>query len=366
MKNSTIRLLVIATAAAGALAIAGFIGLHFAAEALKARIEKALGPESEVGEIIVGVSSLEIRDIRIAAPKGWPAQETLHAKSIVVRPDLLGLFSARIHIPGIVIKHAYVSASRTRDGKFHLLPSLLEKQTAKEDGTASPPPEVSIGTIELRDGVLEFFDATVRQPAHKIRLEQVHVRVDDLSVPSMAGRTSIQVDGTIKGVQRNGLLSINGWTELATRNSDIATKLQGVDLIALQPYLIKASETGVKHGTLDLKLKSTVHNNRLHAPGTATLGNLELAPSEGAAATFMGVPRQAVIAALRNRKGQISIDFTLDGNLSDPKFSLNENVALRMGTAVAKSLGISIEDLTKGVGSVTEGLGGAVKRLFGK
>ncbi|OWW19848.1 DUF748 domain-containing protein [Noviherbaspirillum denitrificans] len=358
------RTLVIAIAAAGALVIAAVIGLQFATRMLKEQVQQALGPESEVGEIVVGMSSIEIRRIRIAAPAGWPAPDTLRAERVVVRPDLLGLFSARIHVPAILVENAYVSAQRSRDGKLRLLPSLLEKKGG-EAGQAQPK-EVSIGTIELRNGELEFFDASVRQPAHKTRLEQLHARVEDLRLPGLASRTAIQIDGQVKGVQRNGKLSITGWAELASRNSELATKLQGVDLVALQPYLIKASETGVRKGALDLRLKSTVRNNRLHAPGSITLTGLELAPASGPFNTFMGVPRQAVVAALKNRKDQISIDFTLDGNLDDPKFSLNESFALRIGTAVAETLGISIEGLAKGVGSAAEGIGGVVKKLFGK
>ncbi|HYD59895.1 MAG TPA: DUF748 domain-containing protein [Noviherbaspirillum sp.] len=358
------RVAIIAAVAFATLATAAVIALHVAAKALKTQVEQALGPESEVGEIVVRISSIEIRNIRIAAPKGWPASDTLRAERIVVHPDLLGLFSARIHVPTILVDKAYVSVLRGRDGKVSLLPSLLKKPAAEESRSA--PPEVSIGSIELRNGELEFFDASVRQPAHKTRLEQLHARVEDLRIPSLSSRTAIQIDGMVKGVQRTGKLSIVGWAELAAKNSEIATKLQGVDLVALQPYLIKASETGVRKGSLDLRLKSTVRNNRLHAPGTVTLSGLELAPASGPFGTFMGVPRQAVIAALKNRKDQISVDFTLDGNLDDPKFSLNESVALRVGAAVAETLGISIEGLTKGVGSAAEGIGGVVKKLFGK
>lgn len=357
------RLAIVAVVTIAILAAAAAVALHFAAKALKTQVEQALGPESEVGEIVVRISSIEIRDVRIAAPKGWPSPDALRAERVVVRPDLRDLFSARIRISNILVDKPYLSVVRGRDGKVKLLPGLLQKQAA-EGG--EPPPEVSIGTIELRNGVLEFFDATVRQPAHKTRLEQLHARVEDLRFPSLSSRTEIQIDGIVKGVQRNGRLSIVGWAELAARNSEIATKLQGVDLVALQPYLIKASETGVRKGTLDLRLKSTVRDNRLRAPGTVTLSGLELAPASGPAGTFMGVPRQAVVAALKNRKDQISISFTLEGNLDDPKFSLNESFALRVGAAVAETLGISIEGLTKGVGSAAEGIGGVVKKLFGK
>lgn len=127
-----------------------------------------------------------------------PAARNRRERSIIVRPDLAGLFSARLHVPRIVVEHAYVSVWRTRDGKLRLLPSLLEKKSAQADaqgGSTAPP--LTIGSIVLRDGALEFFDATVRQPAHKTRLEQLHVTVDDLRFPALDSRTKITMDGMI-------------------------------------------------------------------------------------------------------------------------------------------------------------------------
>jgi hypothetical protein len=359
--NKLKRAAIIVVAVLGVSAAAVMIGLHFATKELKSQVEQALGAESEVQEIVVGLSSIELRGIRIRAPKGWPAQDTLRAERVVIKPDLAGLASARLHVSQIVVEQAYMSVLRSRDGRLRLLPSLLEKRGSSR-GTA---PEVTIGSIELRDSALDFFDATVRQPAHKIRLEQLQASVDDLHLPGLKGRTGIQLNGVVKGVQRNGKLSIKGWAELASKNSEITTKLQGVDLVALQPYLIKASETGVKRGALDLDLKSTVRNNRLHAPGTVTLNGLELANGDGAMGTFMGVPRTLVIAALKNRNEQIEVQFTLEGNIDDPQFSLNESFSKRMAASVAETLGISIEGLTRGVGSAAQGLGNAVKKLFG-
>lgn len=367
MKSVSLRRLLVATVVGlGLLLIAAFIALQFATRTLKAQVEQALGPESEVREIVVGMSAIEIHGVRIAAPKGWPAQDALRAERIIIRPDLLGLISARVHVPRIIVENAYVSALRTRDGGFRLLPSLMEKKEPTGAGSASSMPTMSFGRIEVRNGVLEFFDASVRQPAHKTRLEQLYAAVSDLRLPSLDSRTGIQIDATVKGVQRNGKLMITGWAELAGRNSEIATKLQGVDLVALQPYLIKASETGVKRGTLDMRIMSTVRKNRLHAPGSVTISGLELSPGGSGLGTFMGVPRQAVVAALKNRKGRITIDFTLEGNLDDPSFSVNENLALRVAAAVAETLGISIEGVARGIGGAAEGLGGVMKKLFGR
>lgn len=361
------RILLLVAGIVLALAAAVLAALHFGTLALKRQVEQALGPESEVGEISVGWSTVELKDIVIRAPRGWPTGDTLRAQRVIVHPDLFGLVSARVHVPRITIEHAYLSVWRSADGRTRLLPSLLERPGDKQASTPSaPPPAISIGKIELKHGVLEFFDSTVRRPAHRTRLEQLHATVDDLRLPQLDSRTVISLDGAVKGPRRDGRLLIEGWAEIGKRNSEIATKLQGVDLVALQPYLIKASETGVRKGTLDLRLKSVVRDNRLNAPGSITLSGLELASGEGPFATFMGVPRGAVVAALKNRQGQITVDFTLEGRLDDPRFSLNENLAMRVAAGVAEGLGISLEGIGRGVGGATEGLGGVVRKLFGR
>ena len=360
------RWTLIAVAAVVAIAAAGAVGLHFATKALKGQVQQVLGPESEVGEIALGWSAVEVHRLRIKAPKGWPAEDTLRAERIVIVPDLRALLSASVRVHRITVEEAYLSVLRSREGRLRVVPSLLEKKS-KEAGKADlTAPAVTIGTIELRDSVLEFFDASVRQPAHKLRLEQLQATVEGLRVPDLSGRTQIQLEGVVKGVQRNGRLSVRGWAELTSKDSEITTRLRGVDLVAFQPYLIKASETGVRRGTLDLDLKSTVRKNALHAPGTLTLTGLELAPGEGALGTFMGMPRQAALAALKNRNDQIRMQFTLEGNLNDPKFSLNESFARRIGSGIAETLGVSFEGLARGVGEATRGVGDTVRRLFGK
>ena len=94
MKTSAKRALAIGGAVALALAAAASAGLHFATRALKGQVEQALGTDSEVGEIAVGWSSIEVRGVRIRAPQGWPAADALRAERVIVKPDLAGLLSA--------------------------------------------------------------------------------------------------------------------------------------------------------------------------------------------------------------------------------------------------------------------------------
>jgi hypothetical protein len=352
------------------------LALHFATRALKNQIQQALGTTSDVGEIVVGWSTIELHKVDIRAPANWPAEETLRADNVIITPDLKALIASKqLVISRIEVDAPYLSILRSRDGKVHLLPSLLEDRKPADDAANKATSnkektgggiEVAIGKLEIHNGMVDFFDASITKSPHKITLEKLDASVADMHVPTIAGKTDINVSGEIKGVHQDGKLTIDGWLDLVGKNSEIATQLRGVDLIALQPYLIKAAETGVRKGTLDLDLKSTVRDNHLNAPGKVTLTGLELESTGGAMNTFMGIPRKAVLASLENRNDQIVVPFTLSGNLDDPHFSLNESLLTHVGSGIAGALGISIEGLAHGVGNAAQGVEGVVKKLFGK
>lgn len=353
--------------------LAGMLGgsLYFGARALKGKVEQALGPESEIGEIRLGLTAVEVVGLRLKAPAGWPAPDTLRAERIRIAPDLLALLSARVSISSIVVEGGYVSALRGSDGRLRVVPSLLEKKDDRKEGGLGP--DVHIGAIELKDGVLEFFDATVKRPAHKLRLEQLQAKVTDLRLPALKAKSALHLDGVLKGVRSDGRLRVDGWMVFASRDSELRNSLRGVDLLALQPYLLKATEGGVRKGTLDLDLQATIEANRLHAPGTLTLNNLEL----DAGGTFMGLPRAAVVGLMKDRSGRISIRFVLEGRLDDPNFRLNEGFSTKIASSLGDVLGISLEGLAKGAGALGQkgleaaggaagGVGRALRGLFGQ
>ncbi|HMM54417.1 MAG TPA: DUF748 domain-containing protein [Candidatus Desulfobacillus sp.] len=353
------------------LALLAAAGLHFGARALKGEVERALGLQAEIGEIRPGLGAVEVLGLRVKAPAGWPAPDTLRAERIRIAPDLLALLSAKVSISSIVVEGGYVSALRSTDGKLRVVPSLLEKKDDRKE--AGKGPEVIIGAIELKDGVLEFFDATVRKPAHRVRLEQLQARVTELHLPDLTARSKLHLDGVLKGARRDGKLLVDGWMTFASKDSELRNILRGVDLIALQPYLMKAAETGVRKGTLDLDLQTTIKASHLHAPGTLTLSGLELEPG----GTFMGLPRAAVVSLMKDKSDRISIMFTLDGKLDDPNFRLNEGFSTRVASSLGDVLGVSVEGLTKGAGTIGQkgieaaggavgGVGKTVKGIFGK
>ncbi len=351
-----------------AVVAVGFVGLRLAAGVLRSQVQAALGPEAEIGSIALGLTGVEVTDLRLRAPQGWPSADTLRARRVYLRPDLRSIWSDDgYRVAAIGVEGAYVSVLRTAQGRVRLLPSLLERPAT--DAKGATVPSVIIGAIHFEDAELEFFDASVRRPAHRLALTELQADLGELRIPALDNPTSLHLRGVLPSASGSGsgLLEVDGWMHFASRESDIALTLRDVDLKTLEPYLIQASESGVKRGTLDLTLNSKVAGRQLKAPGKLVLTDLVLAPSGGLRATFMGMPRSAVVQTLKNRDRRIELNFTLEGDLDNPQFSLNEVLSVRVAVGVARTLGLSLEGVVRGIGSFggasLEATGNAVKGL---
>jgi hypothetical protein len=361
------------------LMVGGIVGFRVALGILKGKVVGALGPDSEIHDIRVGWTSVDIEGLRIKGSSDWPAADTIRADRVTIVPSLRSLLSGQYRIHSITIANPYLSLYRTKAGKLLVIPSLLSKNTNPEmpsSPPAGPPYKVTIGSIILNDGIVEFFDASVGRHPLKIRLEKIQVTIDDIVVPALDARSKFSIRGVVKGIHQDGRADISGWADLSTKDSSVKLQLMSVDMKAIEPYLIKANDTGVRKGTLDLDLQSDVRNNRLKAPGKLTISDLALAPSKGMMGTFMGVPRDAVLSFLKDKGNRITLDFVLEGDINNPKFSLNETMSQRMAVSMADLLKISIGGVAKGAASlgkegvdaatgVVKGVENTIQGLFG-
>lgn len=349
---------------AGLLLIA-LAAYQLALHRLQAGILDALGPHATVGSMDLSWRALELRDLRVrASSPDWPDEDELRARRIEVIPDLRSTLRGQWRIRALTIDEAYVSVLRTRQGQLRVLPAWLEKagQDRKPTTTGLTPvdtamPDIHIEHVRLQNVQSGFFDASVRRPPYRVQLEQVNAELGPIVLPALSQPVRLDVRAQLKGPQRNGTLTINGEVTPATRDARISTRLEGVDLIALQPYLLKLNDGGVRKGTLDMQLDATVQDQHLHAPGRMTLIDLELGTGRSVLDTIAGVPRRAVLAAM-SEQGRIDMKFTLEGRLDDPSFSLNEQLAMRTAAGLADALGVSLSGIAEGVGSVIKGLFG--------
>jgi len=375
------RLMLISLAVVVVLIVGGVAGFRVATGVLKGKVMEVLGPNSEMRDIRLGWTSVNVEGLRIKGPSGWPEADALRAERVTVVPSLRSLFSRQYRVRSITIVKPYISALRTQEGKFRVLPSLLEGaagegQAETSSSPAATSPTVTIGRITLKDGVMELYDAAVAKPPLKIRLEQIKAIVRDIAVPGLKGKSRFEIAGVVKGVHRDGQLRMEGWAEVGTKDSSVKTELRSVDLVVLQSYLIKAGEKGVQKGTFDLDLQSDVRNNQLKAPGKATISDMELASAGVGFDTFMGLPRRAMLAFLMRNGNKITVNFVLEGDINNPQFSVNQTFTTRLALAMANVLGLNFPGMVKDVGTLgqmggkavgqaAKGTGSLLQRLFG-
>jgi hypothetical protein len=369
------------------LLILGVIAFQVAIRQIKGGIVAALGPQAEIRELNVGFSGVEIVGLRLPAGQipGWPAENLLQVKRIAIEPSLRDLLSANIVARSIRIEGAYVSLFRTREGDLKTPFSLVQAKSHTDTKiagmypvkylplplagnihrsgvpalagfalvpggalAASPNQQAfRVERIELVDSVVEFFDAAARPTLQTIRVENLDVQLDHLQFPGLKGQTRVRADGVVKGQRQNGTLHLAGWVAPGSKESDLQMQLTGVDFTTLQAYLIRPSERGMNRCAMDLSLRAQIRQGQLHAPGTLSLARLELADQ---GRTFMGVPRNMVNILLQSGKDRIDLEFTLEGNLNDPNFSVSDSIMKTLGAAFAKALMANLGSLLQGSG----------------
>jgi hypothetical protein len=333
-------------------------GLQVAGWQLQPHVQAALGPRATVGSIGPGWTGIVLRDVRIQAPPGWPVKDEFRAARIIVLPDLRSLFGGPWRVARVTVEGGYLSALRMRNGKMRLLPALLEDRgNPVKRGKSAPADsglEIEIGRAVLDGARIDFFDHSVRTPPLPLRIEKLDAEAGPFVLPALDRSIHVQLAGVLKGPQRDGRITVDGAFTPSTRDADLRTRFAGVDMVPLQHYVLKGRDTAIEHGVLDLDLRAKVARGRLNASGKLTLTDLDLV-DDGPLATFAGVPRKAVLAALTER-GRLEVKFTLEGRLEDPSFSINENLATKIGAGVAESLGVSLSGTVKGLGGLVKGL----------
>jgi hypothetical protein len=340
------------------------LGLRASVGWLRGHLASALGPGAEIGSLDVGLASLGVTTLRLPGVPGWPASDTLRAKRVVVAPSLRSLLSSRIRIRSVAVDAPYVSMMRSRDGRLRVVPTLLEPPAATARNARSPQPSggtssattVTLGRIEVSNGEIDLFDATVGPRPWRLHLLGVDADVESVVAPQLAGRVPLDVRATVDGPASDGSASIRGWVDPGTLDLDLTLRLRGVDVRAFEPYVVTAGSR-IARGTFDLDLHATVEKRRLAAPGHVVLSHLAFDPAARAADRVMGVPRDLVLRALAERDGNVAFDFRLDGDVSNPRFSLNEQLARRLAASLIESLGVSVPGL---VGGVAHNVGGTL------
>jgi uncharacterized protein involved in outer membrane biogenesis len=356
-----------------ALVVVAVGGWLFVVHQMKERIVETLGPNGSVEDIDVNFGHVTLSRVRLRGPQGWPAPDALRAERVVLDIDMHSLINKPLHLRSVSVDNYYLAIVRSADGRMRLLPGLKETASQADAVPNSKQADHSqeekvIDRVSFERGAMEFYDESVQKPPYRILISDARATVDRLHLPALDERTDLSMSGTIKGPSHAGSVSWGGWMVIANKDSQTRATLRSVDIATLDPYLLKkaGAKAAVTGGTIDMSVDATVKDYRIHAPGTLVLNHLQISEGGNGVDTFLSLPTKVAIAALKDRRDQIKLDFTLDGDLRDPKFSLSESLSKKLATGFAKALGVSAEGVARGANDTVRGIGNALKNLLGQ
>ncbi len=350
---------------AGAAVVAALLAaVIFAAHDAKHRILQALGPRTTVGDISLNYPTVTLREVHVAADPArgaWPSDKEFEAREVQIDITAASLWAYRrgeaLAIADVRVSDGTLVMRRTPD-HLMMLPALRDTQRAQAaelpaSQAGGMVTALAIAHMRFDRMAVDFFDDTLPDGhRHELKFAQVQGTVRQLALPGLAQPIALDLRGRLEGASHDGGVVLKGSLTPAASDADLALRMTGIDMLALQPYLLKLGERPVEHGTMDLALDASIVHRAVHAPGQLTMTDLKFGDADGG--TFAGVGRRAVLAALK-RDGRITLKFTLDGRTDDPQFKLDEHIGLRVAGGLGEAVG-------SGVHGVVDGLKGLLGR----
>jgi hypothetical protein len=314
---------------------------------------KPLNPYvAEKARVILAGGALNIKGNVVAAmPEGSDAKAAFRGKIWVNKFSLLEKANAEdllkwetlyvgeadvryaplfVHISEIALSNFYsrivINANRTTNLQdvFNTVPAGTQTQTA----SASPdvkaaeqpgkPGNIKIDKVTLLGGNINFTDNFIK-PRFSSNLIEIGGRITGLT--SEEG-TLAEVD--LRGMyERSAPLEITGKINPLREDRYIELKaaFREMDLTTLTPYAGRYAGYVIEKGKLSFQLEYLIVRNKLTAKNTIFLDQLTFGDKvDSPDATKL--PVKLGVALLQDRKGKISIEIPVSGDLDDPQFSV--------------------------------------------
>ncbi|WMD22030.1 DUF748 domain-containing protein [Achromobacter seleniivolatilans] len=346
-----ILLLLVALAAVLALA---------ATRIAEQRISSMLGPRSQVGDVSVGFKRVVLTDVVVPGGEG---QAGARAQRVVLEPEWSSFLRHEAVFKTITIEGFDFAVVRTAGGDMQIAPALQAALRAGDGGDAKSRRDrpVQVGELVLRNGRLDYLDAVVSKPPHRIPFKDVQARLSPVTVPGDGAHSDMEFSGAVED-NRNGAATVRaqGWVELGGTDADMKVAVRNMDIQHAAPYLAENGAGSLAGGAMDLDMTTAIANRDLRASGTVALRGLKFS-GDG---TLFSFPRKAVLAAMKDSSGTVRFEFALRGSLDNPKFSVTRGFAAQVARGFGRAIGVGAEGAAEGVAGAVKELGNALSDLL--
>jgi hypothetical protein len=340
--------LIVSGIAALCFIVAFLILAKLSGQLLKTQIEKALGENVKAGSVSISWGRVTVEGLTFLRD----GQEVGNVKSVHVRADFMSILGKTLTISRVEVDQPYFKLVIDNKGRLLLPISLPEEQAGdgkqkggkkevRKDGKTKETMPVEIKALVVRGGKVDFEDRSMARPV-LLKFEDLVIDIYDIAYPFSDQWTDFEMSSHLAGSRQKGSIHAKGKTNLLNEETQVKAAMKNIDLVLLRQYVEKKGDVGIERGFVNMNLDAGVVKKYIKAPGTMTIGDLQLSSSGGFSGTFLGVPRSMVLSFLKNNNNEISLHFVLEGDLNSPRFNIRENLATRLSVGLANKLGFSI------------------------
>jgi hypothetical protein len=263
--------------------------------------------------------------LQFAGINGQAEPLTLKIKSITLSDYFAKILideEARLNLTEAFRKEAPVVTSGeagmdAESAETPLTEEVVEVIEETAEGS-SPSPEISIGTVTLQGGQVDFTDRNLPRP-FRADMRELGGRIRGLS-SNPTTRAEVDLRGRLRG---QSPLAINGTINPLAEKLflDLKLNFNDIELGPLSPYSGTYVGYLIEKGKLNLMLEYYIEDDQLKAKNEVFLDQFTFGKAvESEQAT--GLPVKLAVALLKDSNGEIHLDIPVYGSLDDPQFSI--------------------------------------------
>lgn len=283
--------------------------------------------DSETVEPVVQASQTRVENIQFQFQP-----QSLQLRSVDF--DGLNILMAR-HSDGSLYAIEHLPAGEPKDQ------SSQQRTPEQDEKEATAPLLVKVQQVKIdNNSIIRIMDQSV-SPAFTTTVSPLNLTVKNIDNTDSASRTSIDMNASVNSGNR---ITVNGWlTPFADKSdAEIALDIHALDLVMFSPYSAQAAGYQVRSGRIDVSLSGNIDDDKVNLNTDLVVQRLNLdatsdaAREQSAQKLGIGMPIDAALALMKDKKGNITIAIPVSGNLEDPDFAIGPAFRKALLQAVKK------------------------------
>ncbi len=240
-----------------------------------------------------------------------------------------------IRVDKIKLSEPYINVHIDEQQNLNLVSAFGNKEnisdnTDSEDVNANATTSISLKSIELEQGNMDFSDLSMT-PKFSVAIDELHGLAT--GVNSAQDRyTSLNLNGR---VNEFGSIAITGELQPFDfrKQSEVNMQFRNISTNSLSPYAAKFAGRHIKSGSLSLTLDYKLSNNKLNGSNNIILESLVLG-EKVSSPDAMDLPLDMAISLLQDGDGKIDIKIPIKGDLDNPEFEIKSIVQKAIGNLI--------------------------------